>query len=275
VLSDGWRGVFYVNVPIGLIALALAAPPASTAGSGSGDSPSRSGRVAAARRWCPQPGAGGERRDDRPWSVVVAVPSARAGARGVRPVGSPHRAPRSTAAARSAAGAHLRLRRPDRAWSTWSQVPVQMSGAVCGALQIAELDRFGAWQRSPGDDLLPGAHRHLARLFGDRLQACWLPPASCRWLFMTIAELMQRRRHRLDPNTTCTTSDMAGSSALHDQVEKRLPSRPVYRRSSTSGPVTTVPGCRRSPLWCPAAQVGPGRFDAQPGVTFSAASGSP
>ena len=37
VFSDGWRGVFYVNLPIGLIALVLAAPPASTVGSGSGD----------------------------------------------------------------------------------------------------------------------------------------------------------------------------------------------------------------------------------------------
>jgi hypothetical protein len=97
---------------------------------------------------------------------------------------------------------HLRLRRPDRAWSTWSQVPVRIAGAVCGALQTAQLDRFGAWERSPGDDLLPGAHRYLARLFGDCLQACWLPPASCRWLFMAIAELMRRRHHRLDQSAT-------------------------------------------------------------------------
>jgi hypothetical protein len=36
-----------------------------------------------------------------------------------------------------------------------------------------------------------------------------------------------------------------------------------------------VAGCRRSPLGCPAAQVGPGRFDAQPGVTFSVAEREP
>jgi hypothetical protein len=77
-----------------------------------------------------------------------------------------------------------------------------MAGAVCGALQIAQLERFGDWHRSLGDDLLLTAHRHLARLFGDRLQGCWLPPASFRWLFMAIAKLMQRRHHRLDQSAT-------------------------------------------------------------------------
>jgi MFS family permease len=85
VLSDGWRGVFDVNVPIGLIALALAAPPASTAGSGSA-TPHLDLVGSLVLGGGPQPGAGGERRDDRPWSVVVAVPRARAAARGVRPV---------------------------------------------------------------------------------------------------------------------------------------------------------------------------------------------
>ena len=108
---DGWRWIFFVNVPIGVVALVLAARliPRTEPWAARARGPRR--RRPARRRRAGADAPAGAGRGRWPGPAVVAVPAGRGRAGRLRPLGAARRGRRSPAAAgRPAAHRHPRLR---------------------------------------------------------------------------------------------------------------------------------------------------------------------
>ena len=115
--QEGWRWVFFVNVPIGVVALVLAARLIPRAVPGPRQHIDVGGVGSARRGRARADAPAGAGRGGRPAHAVVAVLARRGGARRLRLVGAARRGPRQAAAPRHRTAdrnARLRLRRAAR-----------------------------------------------------------------------------------------------------------------------------------------------------------------